>query len=339
MNGRRIGITTTVPAELIWSAGAVPVDLNNLFISSPDRAAYIRRAERDGYPRNVCGWIKGIYGALMENRDIETVVAVTQGDCSNTHALMETLRLADITTIPFAYPYEHEPSSLRREIESLAARLNTTVDAGERWLGRLDPLRTKLDELDRLTWRENLVTGTENHQWLVSSSDFEGNPDSFGVRLDSFLADARSRNPIDTPVRLACIGVPPIYDDIHEVIERHGGQVVFNEVPRQFAQPDRRGGLTERYLAYTYPYDVFGRIADIAVECRQRSVQGIIHYVQSFCHRHIEDLVFRKKLDLPMLTIEGETPGPVDERTVIRIEAFIEMLAAGWRTMRTGAAI
>ena len=121
--GRRIGITTTIPVEVILSTGAVPVDLNNLFITSDSRADYIRAAEIDGYPRNVCGWIKGIYGALKKNTDITTVIAVTAGDCSNTHALMETLELVGVQTIPFAYPYGRERGSLASEIQRLAERL------------------------------------------------------------------------------------------------------------------------------------------------------------------------------------------------------------------------
>ncbi|MFC1485399.1 2-hydroxyacyl-CoA dehydratase family protein [Candidatus Latescibacterota bacterium] len=327
---RRIGMTTTVPAELIWAAGAVPVDLNNLFITSPRRHDFIRYAEREGYPRNVCNWIKGIYGVLCDTSDIRTVIAVTQGDCSNTQALMETLALKSIEIIPFAYPYERSRDRLAHEIDTLARRLGTTVKAATREFGRLDPVRASLDRLDELTWRENVVSGGENHSWLVASSDFNGNVEGYARRLGLFLDEAVSRRPFTQPVRLAYIGVPPIFDDLYDVIEERGGRVVFNEVQRQFSQPDRTGGLVERYLVYTYPYDVFHRLAFITAEIERRNIHGIIHYVQSFCHRHIQDLVIRKKVHLPVLTIEGEVPGAVDERTKIRLEAFIEMLTGGF---------
>ena len=326
---RRIGITTTIPSELIWAAGAVPVDLNNLFITSPRRLEFIRHAEREGYPRNVCSWIKGIYGVLAETPDIRTVIAVTQGDCSNTHALMETLALKGIETIPFAFPYDRSPDMLAREIGTLAEKLGTTVEAAHGMFRTLDPIREMLDRLDDMTWRDNLVSGGENHQWLVSASDFNGDTVEFGSRLAAFLEQASRRAPLAAPVRLAYIGVPPVFDDLYEVIEANGARVVFNEVQRQFSQPDRAGGLVERYLAYTYPYDIFHRLGYIEAELERRNVQGIIHYAHSFCHRHIQDLVIRKRVCLPVLTIEGETPGTVDERTGIRLQAFIEMLAAG----------
>jgi benzoyl-CoA reductase/2-hydroxyglutaryl-CoA dehydratase subunit BcrC/BadD/HgdB len=325
---RRIGITTTVPSELVWAAGAVPVDLNNLFISSPRRGEYIRLAEREGYPRNICSWIRGIYGVLGEAPDIRTVIGVTQGDCANTHALIETLQLRGIETVPFAFPYNRAAGLLAGEIDALAARLGTTPEGGERMFAVLDPIRESLDLLDDMTWCGNVVSGGENHRWLVASSDFNGNPGEFAGELARFLENAARRMPFTQPVRLAYLGVPPIFDDLYEAAEEYGGRVVFNEVQRQFSQPDRDGGLVERYLSYTYPYDVFYRLEYISRELVRRQVHGVIHYVQSFCHRHIQDMVIRKKIDLPVLTLEGELPGAVDERTRIRLQAFIEMLGA-----------
>ena len=324
---KKIGITTTIPSEVIFAAGAVPVDLNNLFISSWERRDFIRKAERDGYPRNVCGWIKGIYGGLLASEDIDCVVAVTQGDCSNTHALMETLEIKGVRTIPFAYPYDRDRGNIAREIERLAETLNTTVAAAEEMRIRMDSVRSRLDRLDELTWKESRVSGAENHSWLVSSSDFNGDIEIFERELNEFILEAEQRKPFPETARLACIGVPPILDDLHHVLDEYGGQVVLNEVQRQFSMPERSGDIVDQYLAYTYPYSIFHRLEFIQHEIKQRKISGIVHYVQSFCHRHIEDMVIREKIDIPMLTIEGENPGPVDERTRIRMQAFVEMLS------------
>ena len=324
----RIGITTTIPSEVIWAAGAVPVDLNNIFITSGHRKEFIKSAERDGYPRNVCAWIKGIYGVLQYHSDIKTVIAVTQGDCSNTHALMETLQLKGIQTIPFAYPYDHDSQKLAFEISHLAEKLGTDINSAEKMLKKLKPVRSLLDRLDDMTWKDNCVTGYENHIRLVTSSDFNGDIEKFSRELSEFLDKALKRAPFKESVRLGYIGVPPILDDIHSFVEEYGSRFVFNEVQRQFSLPKSSGGLVEHYLAYTYPYNIFHRLDYIIPELKRRRIQGVIHYVQSFCHRHIEDLIIRKKISLPVLTIEGESPGLVDERTKIRLQAFIEMLEA-----------
>ena len=42
-----VGITTTVPMELLFAAGLRPVDLNNGFITSGEGPALVEEAERE----------------------------------------------------------------------------------------------------------------------------------------------------------------------------------------------------------------------------------------------------------------------------------------------------
>jgi len=153
-----------------------------------------------------------------------------------------------------------------------------------------------------------------------------GDPDRFEAEVDGLLRTAASRESRKERLRLAYIGVPPIFDDIYPFLESHGARVVFNETQRQFAMPYGITDLVEQYRAYTYPYDIFHRLADILLEVERRRVDAVIHYVQSFCFRQIEDMIVRKKLNVPVLTLEGDKPSPLDARSKIRIEGFLEML-------------
>lgn len=90
--------------------------------------------------------------------------------------------------------------------------------------------------------------------------------------------------------------------------------------------PNSTEDLVEQYRMYTYPYGVFERLEDIKTQIEKRNIDGVIHYVQSFCYRQIEDMIFREKLNLPFLTIEGDKPGKIDARTKLRIDSFVEML-------------
>ncbi len=173
-----IGITTTIPVEVVYAAGHTPVDLNNVFISAPDPQSLVRRAEHDGYPTSVCGWIKGIYATALE-RGIKTVIATVEGDCSQTQAMMETLEIQGIQIIPFGFPHDRDRELLRMQIEKLANRLGASWDDVIWWKARLDKIRQKTRLLDEMTWRDGKVTGFENHLWLVSTSDFNGDPDRF----------------------------------------------------------------------------------------------------------------------------------------------------------------
>ncbi|HEU0265618.1 MAG TPA: 2-hydroxyacyl-CoA dehydratase [Geobacterales bacterium] len=323
----RVGFTSTIPLEVLVAAGRRPVDLNNIFIGHAESQRLVDRAEMDGFPRTICAWIKGIYGAVLE-QGIREVVAVTEGDCSTTRALMEVLSLKGVRIVPFAYPHDRDPAAIRLELDKMLRHYGVTWSAAEAAKVRLDRIRSKLVEVDRLTWEENRVCGKENHLWLVSASDMNGDPHRFEAELDLFLAEARTRPPRQEPLRLAYLGVPPMMPDLYPFLEQHGARVVFNETQRQFAMPYGASDLVEQYLAYTYPYDIFFRLADILVELKRRHVQGVIHYVQSFCFRQVEDLIVRQKLPLPILTLEGDRPGPLDARTKIRIEGFLEMVGA-----------
>jgi benzoyl-CoA reductase/2-hydroxyglutaryl-CoA dehydratase subunit BcrC/BadD/HgdB len=322
---KKTGFTTSIPIEVLLAAGRVPVDLNNLFITSERSQWLIDKAELEGFPRNICGWIKGIYAAVLES-GIREIVAVTEGDCSNARALMEVLSLKGISAIPFAYPGDRNRESLRIEIEKLMEQFGASLEAVMEAKARLDGIRRKVHEIDRLTWQENLVSGQENHYFQVATSDMNSDPDRFEDEIEGFLQAVVSRKPFREKIRLAYIGVPPIISDLYPFLESRGARVVFNETQRQFSMPYGITDLVEQYRAYTYPYDIFTRLEDITAEIEKRRVDAVIHYVQSFCFRQIEDMVVRRQLSLPVLTLEGDKPASLDARTRIRIESFLEMV-------------
>lgn len=320
-------MTTTVPVEVIYAAGMIPVDLNNIFVTHANPQGLVEEAEVAGYPRNLCAWIKGLYSTILENKDIRTLVAVTQGDCSNTHALMETLQMAGIQVIPFAFPFDRDYDLLKLQMEKLISALGTNWDAVYQAKARLATVRSKVIELDRLTWQGDRVRGWDNHLFQVSCSDFEGNPEEFGEKVDRYLAELPERAPLKAKLRLAYIGVPPIMDDLYDYLEERDARVVFNEVQRQFVMPFGIDDLVEQYRTYSYPYGIFYRLEDISRELERRQVDGVIHYAQSFCYRQIEDLIIRQKLKkYPILTVEGDKPNKLDARTKMRLDAFLDML-------------
>jgi len=324
---RLIGITTTVPSECIFAAGLVPVDLNNIFITSPDAKEMIIRAENAGFPKNTCCWIKGIWSAAKQ-AGISRVIGVVQGDCSNTRALMEMFSYGGVECIPFSFPYGRERELMEVELKLLCKRLGTSIEAARDWQNRLAPARRLLREIDLRTFRNSAVTGIENHLWQVCSSDFAGDPETYESAARAFL-DAVSKREAPPPfVRLAYIGVPPICSGLYDFLEEHGARIIFNEMQRQFAMPGaEERTLVEQYLDYTYPYDIFLRLEDIRREIKSRDIAGVIHYTQSFCYHQIEDCIVRDELPVPVLTLDADRPGAIDGATKTRLEAFVEMLA------------
>jgi benzoyl-CoA reductase/2-hydroxyglutaryl-CoA dehydratase subunit BcrC/BadD/HgdB len=324
---KKIGITTTVPVEVLLAAGYSPVDLNNVFISDQNPHRLVEIAEKFGFPQNCCVWIKGIFGVCLDN-EIDTVLCVTTGDCSNTIMLMEVLKLQGVKTIPFAYPGFPDIADMEHSLHALCKTLGTTLELSENKRNELASCRRLASELDKLTWKKGLVSGWENHIWLVSGSDFNGNYKNYEVQLDQFLKECRQRKPYsENMLRLAYIGVPPVFGrDMHHFIEQQGAMVVFNEIQRQFNMPIHANSLAEQYTAYTYPYSIFNRLQDIIPELRRRRIDGVIHYVQTFCHRGIGDIIFRRKIDIPVLTLEGNDEYILTHHLQTKIEAFLDML-------------
>ncbi len=322
---RKIGITTTIPSEVIYAAGAIPVDLNNIFIEDENPGKYVEIAELAGYPRNLCGWIKGMYGVVLEH-NFKEMIAVTQGDCSNTHALMETLHLKGVKIIPFAFPYDRDLDMLKLQLQKLMDYFNVTWEEVNKCQEKFHEIRKLVWELDRLTWETNQATSFENHIWQVTSSDFNGDPETFKKDIEKLLGEIKQRKPFKDEIRLGFMGVPPIVTDLYDYLEQNGARVVFNEVQRQFTMPFPDADIVKQYQLFTYPYHAFARIEDLLEEIKKRELDGIIHYTQSFCFRQIEDLIFRDKIKIPMLTLEGDRPGLLDARSKMRIDAFLEML-------------
>ncbi len=321
-----IGFTTTIPVELVFAAGHMPCDLNNIFITDENPTRFIERAEADGFPKSMCNWVKGIYGVVMETH-VDAVITVMEGDCSNTQALAEILRYRGFRTIPFSFPYDRDREVLAREIGKLTKELGVDPPVLTDVEKEITETRKTLTVIDEMTWKNSRVTGAENHLWLVRASDMLGDYAVYNEKAKTFVAEAGERGKTGG-VRIGYIGVPPIFLDLYEFVESVGGHVVYNETQRQFSLPYNTHDIVDRYLKYTYPYGVFARLEDIKEEIRKRRIQGIIHYVQAFCYRAIEDVILRDVLDVPIVTIEGDLPKKLDSRTRLRIEAFIEMLSS-----------
>jgi benzoyl-CoA reductase/2-hydroxyglutaryl-CoA dehydratase subunit BcrC/BadD/HgdB len=324
--GAKIGLTTTIPVEVVLAAGLTPVDLNNLFIADPAALAQVTQAEAAGFPRTLCAWIKGIYAALKAHPEIAAVIAACQGDCSNTQALGEILEAQGVQVIHFKYPYPREREPLARQIRALMTRLGADQAAVAQVQQRLAPVRRQLRRVDRLTWKTGQVTGRENFLWLISSSDFASDLAAYERGLTAFLKEAEQRPRANDRVRLGFAGIPPIFNDLWDYLSELGAAVVFHEFPRQFSMPYETGDLVEQYLRYTYPYDIWGRLADLQETIATRRLDGLVHYTQSFCFRQMFDQTIRDNLNIPILTIEGDRPTPLDSRTRMRLEAFVDVL-------------
>lgn len=324
---KRIGITTTIPIEILFAAKYEVVDLNNLFITSENYGKYIDTAEKHGFPKSCCAFKKGIYGVCIEH-GIKEIVGVSEGDCSNTKALEEVLDMDGVKTYPFAYPRSHEIQDVKHSINHFMKLFGVTLEEVERVRLRLTKTRTLIKKLDKLTYIANKTSGFENHLFQVCASDFNSNVEVFEKDILNKIIEIDKREPTKKNLRLGFIGTPPMTCDIYEYVEDFNAHFVYNEVQREFSFPrgDMAANIYEQYYDYTYPYDIKFRLKEIKKQIEERKIDGVIHYTQAFCYRQIENIVMKKELNLPILNIEGDKLNTLDARTKLRVEAFLDML-------------
>jgi benzoyl-CoA reductase/2-hydroxyglutaryl-CoA dehydratase subunit BcrC/BadD/HgdB len=324
---KRIGLTTTIPIEVITAAGYQPIDLNNILVTDSSYLKYIDIAEQNGFPQNLCAWIKGIYGICVTH-NITEIVGVVEGDCSNTKSLLSVLRTKNITVYPFSFPHNHTLEEVTASIKAFMKIFSVSYEEVLLQQQKLAHMRKLAKEIDELTYKYNKATGFENHLYQVSCSDLGGNLHSFEKSLQDAVTTISARNPLKKALRIGVIGVPAITTDLFEYIESFNSQIVYNEVPHEFSFPrtSEDTSIYKQYYNYTYPYDIEFRVSQIIKEISVRQIDALIHYTQAFCYRAIEDIVIRDKIDIPILSIEGDKSTKLDPRTKLRIEAFMDML-------------
>lgn len=324
---KKIGITTTVPIEVLIAKGYEVVDLNNIFVCSKDYSKYLDRAEKDGFPKSCCAWKKAMYSVVLEE-GIEEIVGVTEGDCSNTKALEEVLSMVGIKVYPFAYPQSHNIEDIKKSIDNFMNLFNVSIEEVERVRERANIIRKSIIKLDELTYREGKATGFENHLYQVSASDFNSDMDKFEKELTEKIHEIEYRTSNFKEIRLGYIGVPPMTIDIYDYVEKLGANIIYNEVQREFSFPrfENANNIYEQYLDYTYPYNINIRIKEIEKQIKERKLDGIIHYTQAFCYKQIEDIVIKNHIKIPIITLEGDKLNYLDARSKLRLEAFIDMV-------------
>ncbi|MDZ7815485.1 MAG: 2-hydroxyacyl-CoA dehydratase family protein [Planctomycetota bacterium] len=321
----KLGITSTIPSEIILAAGHSLLDLNNAFVASGDPRTLVHHAHEQGFPATCCGWIKGMYSAVRELVQVDGIVAVTGGDCSNTLALAQTFESEGVKIYSFSYPAERDAKLLRDEMARFAELLGTDLVEAQKVRKMLRPVREGLQKLDNAL-AEGRLSFADYHEIALDSSDFGGDVEKYSTRVFELVERSERAQPRTDGVPIALLGVPPIITDLPELFEKFGLRVVLDEIPRQFTMPHWQGSLEQQYLAYSYPYGMNFRVQDIGRQCAKRGVKAVVHYTQTFCFRAIEDIVLRRELELPILTVEGDEPRAADARLRLRLESYSEML-------------
>jgi hypothetical protein len=309
-----LGITALIPPELVYACGHTPLDLNN-FVPLSQAA-----------PRNkLCAWTATWREMLVKGKiKVDSLVVVAGGDCHN--ALVDgqkAARFANIDTHYFFYPFSGEQKEMVDQLEKLIEFLGGMEDKD--LLRHISDIKKVGLELDQQRTRMNVLS-SDAFGFLVSGSDLGQDPEKYVQNIKELMGKGFQLK--RDYKRVALIGVPPIYPDFHTVCEDLGLFVVYDELPYEFLRLGGRGvlDLARSYAEYSFARPLDFRLKIVKDELKNRNVDGVIHYTQFACHHTLEDDLFRRELNRPLLTIQGDLPRCVDEPLKLRLEAFYESL-------------
>lgn len=305
-----VGTTALIPPELIYACGWRPLDVNNIVPGSSIS------------PRSkLCAWTAVWRDMILEGRlDIDSLVVVAGGDCHNALVDGQKVAMSGKPTHYFFYPFDRDVGYMESRLYDLVDFLGGIKDI--EMIPHIYNMKSIGLELDRLRLKGR-ARACDVFSALISFSDLKGDPDAFLAYLENLPEEV-----VEYTSRVALIGVPPIYPDFHEVAERLGLYIVYDELPYEFIRLKGNDleSVARSYSDYSFSGPIGSRIDIIRKELERRKIDGIIHYTQFACHHTLEDEIFRQQLDYPLLTVQGDLPRPTPEQLILRLEAFSEML-------------
>ncbi len=307
---KKVGTTALIPSEVVYACGFKPIDLNNFVpfsnITPEDK---------------LCAWT-AIWRELVLKKHvkIDKLIVVASGDCYNALVDGEKIELSGVETFYFTYPFDGNFFYMKKTLKNLVEFLGGIRDRNlMNEVYKLKKLALEIDKKRVLGKADNSTA----FKILVSASDLMGDLESYKKEIENF-----EEKDVDYEYRVALIGIPPIYRDFHEVLEKLGFLVVYDEMPYEFARLSGRNfdEIARSYVNYTFARNIKFRINFIKNEIEKRKADAVIHFTQFACHHKLEDSIFRRELDFPFLTIEADLPSETPEQIKLRLEAFAERL-------------
>ena len=336
-----------VPTEIIHAADVMPVRLRATnCVDSSDAEAWMSSFSCS-YAKSILQYLmNGTYhldglvqsdGCMMATRILDNWehIAKKNGKSQFIHQVGAP-RITNDTTIDY----------YKSELRDLADKLGTfsgtkvTDEALKAAVAKTNEVRDLIAELFGLR-KEAKVSGTDALRIMLANCDLT--IDEYIAALKEFLAEAKTRKPIEARARLMIIGSALDNAEYIKVIEDKGGLVVADALcfgARAFGEKivvddkDVLGSIAKYYLTRnTCPRSLDNRPAihkEIVDTCKAYNVQGVVYEKMQNCEcwggesYYLEpDL---KAAGVPMLQVEREEQMANAGQLAIRAEAFIEML-------------
>ena len=268
-------------------------------------AAHVDRAEALGLPRAASPQVKALVGWLVDRGGGDVIVPVP-GILTDHRAALSAL-----------------PSSWTIRLLPLVAEDPAACAAG---LRRVTAGRPPPQEDSRKAFRILEVILREQERGARPTD-----------RVAAWLRSLLEPGPLEDPepeaslggrVPLLALGPWTLFEDLPREVEVLGGRVVWDEWGAQGATlaraEDGPAGLA------SWPaLDPLRRLAMIHAALRRTGARGVVLVMEAFTGELLDELWLRRHLEVPLLALEVEAPGPMDPARRLRLEAFLRVVSGG----------
>jgi len=346
------------PEEIIHAAGLHPIRLfgtrGDSGIAEKHLQAYCCSLVREALAESLAGGLDYLDGTVFPHTcdSIQRLSDIWRLNTS--HGFFADVVLPVKLTSESARQYLIDVlKRFKRELESSFGLVITKEGLGSS-IRTFNTIRSCLSEIYELKSRNpGILTGSELFSIVRASMVMDR--EELRGKLQALLRKLRE----DVPGRegrgrrLMLVGNACNHPDIYDLIERSGGQVVWDDLctgTRWFSGMIREEGdplasiagrLFERQVCPSKHKSPTARGEHLLAQAREHGAQGVIFLYLKFCDPHSFDYPYLKAcLDgagIPSMLLEIEDRLPPQGQILTRIETFTQMLGPETRTAFTGA--
>ena len=338
-----------VPEEIFYAADILPVRLRATnCVDSSDAEAWMSSFSCS-YARSILQYLmNGTYeldglvqsdGCMMSTRILDNWEHVSKKQGKDLFIYqIGAPRITNDTTIEY---YKTELQVLADKLGEVSGK-KITDESLKAAVAKINEVRELIAQVYALRAAEKpVVSGSEVLAITLANCDMPA--DEYIAALKEFLADAKTRKPIEARARLMVIGSALDNPEYLKVIEDKGGIIVADDLcfgERAFGpelvvdDKDVLGSIAKYYLTRnTCPRSLDNRPSihkEIVNACKKYNVQGVIYQKMQNCECWGGEAFYLepdlKAVGIPMLQVEREEQMANAGQLAIRAEAFIEMI-------------
>lgn len=320
----KIGVIPPVPMEPFLASTNEVTNLWTAYFLGVGREEALETARMAGFPDNFSSWARAIYG-LCCSMGIEAVYYPKPGTPKEVKRSLEALSEQNVEAVAFSFPLLRNFESLKKEIDSLCAKLNVEAGILGSVLERYGYVRTALRRFDALQQKEGAFQSRKYVEMLARCMDPQGDLEGLRKRVES---DYLKFNELgrERLLRVGLLGLTPARPAFYEVLEANGAIVVFDEWGLENNPMTPTGDLTKLYHECSLPYGLVKRRERLLKEVKNRRIQGFIMGVEYISESIRDEGFFKSALGVPVYSVENAVEGPLSAAEERGIRDFLTRL-------------